>query len=443
MAGMTARLGNAAALLGRIVLGQAPDNLDRQADFLPFVVLEFSPSTGPMGAAVWVDITDALVSFTTSRGRHHELDRTETGKCTLILASDDRRFDPLNAEGPWYGQLAPNKRIRIRAVWDGVDYPVFTGYVEEWTVPLWRPGPVQTKVTAVDGFGLLSEVDVYGNYPEQATGARINDVLTEAGWSTGQPWVLGDAVYGVLGTTTITAPLGDRSISTGVSRIAAQDLDAVDALSHIQLAAQVEAGLVFVSAGGAVTFQARHERIIPQGLKATFGNDTGQLPYVDCDIDASDERMFNHVSVTRVGGQAQVVTDTASIAAYFKHSYSARLPLTSDDEAHGYANWVLQRSKDFRVRLSAVMIDPPGAPATLWPHALGRELSDKIRIVYAPPTGSTIDETSFIERIEHRYSARDAAWTTTFGISPATEPSPWVLEDPTFGVLGVTTRPIF
>lgn len=443
MAGSTARLGNAAARLGRIVLGQAPVIPDAQADFLPLVVVEFSPTTGPMDVPAWVDITDSVVSFETSRGRSRELDRIEAGTCTLVLANDDRRFDPLNADGPYYGALVPYKRIRVRAIWAGIDYPVFTGYVEQWSLPLWRHGAVQCRVTAVDGFGLLSEVEVYGDYPEQATGARINAILTEAGWSTGQAWLLGDATYGVLGTTTIPAPLGDRAISAGVSTITAQTLDGVGALGHMQLAAQLEAGLLFISAGGAVTFQARHERIIPQGLKATFGNDIGQLPYVDCVIDASPDLLYNHVSITRTGGEAQVVSDAASIAAYFKRSYSVRLPLLTDEEAHGYANWVLARSKDFRVRITSVTIDPPAAPDLLWPHALGRELSDKVRTVYSPPVGSAIDETSFIERIEQRYSAPDASWATAFGISPATEPTPWILEDPTYGILGETTRPIF
>lgn len=448
MPGYTALLGNRLARPGRIVLGQAPpaSSTPRAPDFLPALLVEWSPTTGPMGAAVWADITNAVMSFTCARGRQTETDKVEAGTCTLQLANDDRRFDPMNTSGPYYGQLVPRKRIRIQANWAGVWYPVWMGYVEKWNPSLWRYGKMVCPVTATDGFGLLALKKLSTSYPQQLTSERIRAVLTDAGWSTGQGWILGDAVYGVLGTTTIPAPVGDTAISAGQTTVQAVTLTNISALAEIQLMAQTEQGMAYVGPDGSVTFRNRNQRLYPGSVSATFGTNpsAGELPYADADIDATGARIFNEVKITAIGGVEQVATDAASVAAYFGRTFSlSALPLLTDQEALSYASFLLSRTKDFHVRLTDLTIDPPADPDNLWPQVLARRLTDQVRVIYRPDVGSTMNELVLIERVTHVFNAENATWLTTWALSPANIDTTWILEDPVYGLLGTTTIPAY
>jgi hypothetical protein len=447
MTGLTALLGNRLAQLGRVVLGEAPaaPAATRPA-WLPLLVVEFSPSTGPMGAAAWVDITDAVIGFSTDRGRSGALDKVEAGTLTLTLANDDRRFDALNSEGPYYGQLLPRKRIRVQAAWDGVLYPVFSGYVEEWSIPLWRHGAITCRVTASDAFALLAKKKISGTYSEQRAGSRVNAVLNDAGWSTGQAWVVGDAIYGVLGTTTIPGPVAARSISTGATTVQATTLSDVAALTHMQLMAQAENGRLFVGRAGEIVFKSRAATFYNLSERAKFGGPpaAGELPYRDLTINTSDDRVYNEVAATRPGGTRQAATDAASVNAYFGQTYSVTsLPLISDTEALAWANFVLSQVKGFAVRVDGLTFDPTAAPAESWPTALGLELGDRVGVAYRPDAGSALDESLVVERIAHTFTAPSSDWTTTLGLAPADVRSFWVLGDPVLSVLGSTTRPVY
>jgi hypothetical protein len=444
LSGLTASLGDKLARLGRIRLGQAPVGpASTHPAWMAQLLVEWSPSTGPMGAATWEKLTDAVISFTCSRGRATETDKVEAGTLSMVLANDDRRFDPLNSQGPYYGSLVPRKRIRIQAAWNGTLYPVWMGYVEKWNPPLWRYGQITCTVTASDGFGLLANKKISGDFVQQLTSDRISAVLDAAGWSTGQAWILGDPIYGVLGTTTIPAPIGDKQISQGQTTVAAQTLTNVSALAHIQLMATSEQGAAYMGPSGAVTSRSRYQRLYPSSIMATFGTDmnAGELPYTDADIDATGQRIYNDVHVTRTGGTEQVATDQPSIDAYFGKTFSLTgLPLTTDTEALSYANFTLARSKDFHVRLTSLEIDPTASPDLLWPQALGRDLTDEIRVIYRPDVGSTMNELVLLEKVTHTFNARAATWSTVWLTSPANLDSAWILGDASAGILQSTTR---
>lgn len=428
MSGYTAKLGNRLARLGRIVLGEAPVVVATTPAWLPLLVVEFSPTTGATGTPVWVDITTSTVSFTVSRGASTDLDRIETGTCTLVLANDERRFDPTNAYGPYYGQLVPRKRVRIRAIWAGVSYPVFTGYVETWNPPLWRHGKAVTSMKAVDGLGIMALKQVSGAYVQQRTDERIAAILTAAGWSTGQGWLLGDATYGVLGTTTIPAPVGDQALSTGQTTVQAQTLDNVTALTHLQLMQRSEQGFLFVSAGGAFMFRSRHELLYTKTVLSVFGTEFGEVPYADAEIDATGKDITNEVKVTRIGGTEQTASDATSQAAYFTITEAITgLPLLTDTESGYYANFRLSRDKDFRVTVTGVALEPQASPSVCWPVALVRDVGDRVRVRYRPDTGSDMDATAVIARVGHTYQAERAAWVTEFSLTPASTVSAWVL----------------
>lgn len=121
------------------------------------VAVEFSPGVGPTGIPVWEDITTHVKSITYRRGRQRLLDRFETGTATIVLDNRDRRFDPTYTAGPYFGQLLPMRRFRIRAQHNNATYPRFDGYVENWAQTYEKSDTnAECVVTVSDAFKVLA-----------------------------------------------------------------------------------------------------------------------------------------------------------------------------------------------------------------------------------------------------------------------------------------------
>jgi hypothetical protein len=143
----------------------------------------------------------------------------------------------------------------------------------------------------------------------------------------------------------------------------------------------------------------------------------------------------------------QVATDAASQAAYFARTLTRTLPILTDTEALGLAQWLVGLYALPIFRYVSVTLDGLMADA-LWPHMLGRAISERITIAQNPPPQATADPISadcYIESIAHQIDARPDGvfWSTTFGLSSADAlagSSFWILQSATFGVLNSTTR---
>lgn len=120
------------------------------------VTLEVSVAftTDPLDTPTWVDVTayvkDPKLDF--GYGRDQQSGMFRPGAGTITLANDDRRFDPLNSSGPYYGDLVAGRRVRIRAVHSGTTYDEFYAFVDEWKANRDRT----CTLVVVDAFGVLA-----------------------------------------------------------------------------------------------------------------------------------------------------------------------------------------------------------------------------------------------------------------------------------------------
>jgi hypothetical protein len=102
------------------------------------------------------DISEYFQSGAISLGIHEDLLFTriaQVGTCNLTLKNEDRLFTPLNTESPYYGQLVPNRAIRVQATDGTTTWPVFRGYIWSFTPESGgadEDGPI-------DGFSCLIE----------------------------------------------------------------------------------------------------------------------------------------------------------------------------------------------------------------------------------------------------------------------------------------------
>lgn len=123
---------------------------------MPTVTVEVALTTDPGDTPAWTDLSSRFISFTSTRGRRDELQRFDPGRARITLSNEDRALDPTYTASPYYPNVVPMRRIRIRATWNAVTYDVFTGYVDDWRQEYMPPQGAVCVVAATDAFKVLA-----------------------------------------------------------------------------------------------------------------------------------------------------------------------------------------------------------------------------------------------------------------------------------------------
>ena len=121
---------------------------------------EVAFATDPFAATTtWTDVSDyAHVDrdLSTRFGRNLETDTFSAGTLSLTLDNWDRRFDPTNAAGPYYGLLLPMRRIRVSAQHNLLDL-VSSAWNSTAGPPanrgFWGPASGQVTASPIEGYG--------------------------------------------------------------------------------------------------------------------------------------------------------------------------------------------------------------------------------------------------------------------------------------------------
>src|SRR5678810_910657 len=114
-----------------------------------------SPPATPIASITWTTITSYVRSLSFGYGKSDELDTYQAGRLSMVLGNADRRFDPLHATGPYFGNLKPMTPIRVVASYGGTTVTVWTGFVSGFPQAYDPPNDATVNVTASDGFGVL------------------------------------------------------------------------------------------------------------------------------------------------------------------------------------------------------------------------------------------------------------------------------------------------
>lgn len=357
-------------------------------------------------ATNWTDLSDRVRQLSITRGRNYELDRVEAGTAHITFENRDSFLDPTNSDSPYWPQVKPMKRIRVTVEFAEVTYHLFNGFVESW--PPIRRGTKDSEVTVecVDAFATLQQAQLADFYGFAFPGVRINQVLDEINW-----------------------PTGDRLIEDGSSRVADADFtqNRTAALEHLQAVAESEAGYIFMDGNGKFCFHDRHHRrtdpdaVIPAAI---FGNVPFTLPYTDIDPSYDAAHIYNDIALTVPDDPMPASAgDAASQEQYWKRSLERSTELYSWNEAQTQAAYLLQRYKDPYLRFDSLTIRP-GPIGNLWAHALGREIGDRIQIQHQPTSGPDdpvpplVQQDCFIEGINHEVAG--LKWTTRWQLSTPT-----------------------
>ena len=113
----------------------------------PVAVVEIAFDDGPyVVSPTWTDVTAYVRGMEISRGVNDDWELVASGSASVTLSNRDRRFDPFNTSGPYYGKLLPRRQIRIRATHSATTYDVFRGFVDGWP-PQWTDAGYDSTVT--------------------------------------------------------------------------------------------------------------------------------------------------------------------------------------------------------------------------------------------------------------------------------------------------------
>ena len=374
-----------------------------------------------------VDISDQVRRVSTRRGRNRILANFEAGTATVTLNDPNSDFSPDNPSSPYFGKLLPLRKIRIYAQTvlsgNGVEVNLFSGYINSYDTSFYKGTNSEATVTlqCSDAFRLLNNVStevpaIPGASAGQLTGTRIETLLDFAEFpdslmllNPGQ-------------TTCQVDPGGNRSL-----------------LQAIQTVEQTEFGAFFIGRDGKATFFDRNTVSLLSDLTPFEYTDvrpipSGSYPYQDVDFTFDDQLVLNDVSVTRIGGTAQIVTDQDSIDTYYyKSGQRTNLLMETDGEALDQAQMLIASRKNAQLEIQSMTLNLNADVNEFNTFDnLRLDIYRLINITKSMPGGSFITRELFVQGVNHDVTPNN--WNITVYTS---EPiiQAFILDSTTQGIL--------
>jgi hypothetical protein len=355
------------------------------------------------GGIDYVDVSDALVSVSTKRGRSRDLERTSAGQLSVDLRNENRAFDPLNYSSPLQPLVVPRKPVRVVA--DGT--AVFTGVVDDWNFSYNMGGVSVASLGASDAFSLFArEENAGGSAVEQGSGARIGAVLDQL---------------------SIAWPALDRDIDTGNTTLLAGPIQG-NALTYLQDIEESEAGLIYMSKDGKVSFR---ERLIqPVSSAVMFGDDLG-IPYDAIEIVYGTEQLANAVTVTSATGTA-TASDATSQEVYGLTEVDKDTLLVAGD-LQGLADYIIARYSTPEYRIQRIRVSMRALTQEQQTSVLSLELGGQADVRFTPNRiGQPISIRNRIIGISHDVDPDSHFVSFSFEELPFEF---FILDDAVFGIL--------
>ena len=321
-----------------------------------------------LGGTRFFDITDRLVSASTSRGKNQALDRIDAGQLNLVLDNFDRLFDPLYADGFYFGQLIPGREIRISC--NG--FPVIYGYVDDLDIA-YEPGNRSiVSFQASDGLSNLTINNLPEVFPDvELSGARVTRILDlpEVDW-----------------------PVDDRSIDAGNTLLSDTDItEGTQAVSYLQLIATSESGEVFVSKDNKFVFRERNSTPnLPNIIFTDEASISGftVIPFAELGVVYGTEELYNRIVLSNdfpSFPDEVTVEDLDSQVLYGPRSYTQDKLLNNElADLESLANFLLLRFKEPQYRFNSVSVVMDILSQTQQDEILDLEIGDIVQVRFTP-----------------------------------------------------------
>lgn len=373
------------------------------------------------GVDQFSEITTQVTGIRAFRGKKNVLDSIAPGTMTITAIDPARAFDPFNEASVYYDTtddtpgLSPLRQIRLSRNGEFLFKGRVVDFAYDYGTALTKNLPT-VVITCADDLFLLSNTFLSAFTPsEELSSARVSTILDrpEVGY-----------------------PAGTRDIQTGTTTLGAYAIaEGTSVTSYLRgISDDAEAGRVFVSRTGDLTFDARLGSTL-SGPTVEFNDDGTDTPYSGLSIDFSTDQVINRATVQRVGGTAQTDSDATSITLYQTQAVSKTGSfLSSDAQALTLAEYLLApdpeaRFSDVQVNFAALTTNQKNAVAIL-------EIGDTVQITRNFASGSPASITSelAVEGVEHTIDPRQGHRMRIY-TSPTTLVYELILDDAEFGIL--------
>jgi hypothetical protein len=205
----------------------------------------------------WQEITDYVREVRIRRGRQFELDRIDASTLALKLDNSDRRFDPSYVSGPYYPNVLPMRRMRVRAAAFGPG-SALTVSGNEITDALRALGAQGDGRSSDSSFGIWRGV----SNPLTNSGFETN----AAGWAT----QVGTEALGAPAAT--GAKFGTKALP--VTTPGGVGSEGVRSNSVTVTAAQTHTASIYVSGSGTVALSLNERDAADANVGETVGTST-------------------------------------------------------------------------------------------------------------------------------------------------------------------------
>lgn len=392
---------------------------------LGFIVREFTLDSSTLngedvldGTLEGLDISEYVQSLTISRGRSDQFSSFRTGTLTLVLRNNDRRFDPINEDSPYWdittgkSGVTPRRRVQVSSG----SQALFTGRITDIDVE-YNFDLSTCTITAADDFVLLASA---------FTGAAF----------TPSAELSGSRVSAILDLAEVDYPAATRSIDTGVATLGAYQIDAnTNAATYLQRVAEAEQGLFYVAADGTLTFTDRVTSSFASSI-ATFTDTGSDISYQGLDTIYGQEFLYNKVQTQTETGTVQTADDAASQTEFGISTLALTdLLLANDAAALTLADKLLSLYKDPEYRFDNLRVLASAQTTPNRTLLMSLDMGDVITVTRTFSTGTpaSVTDDYAIERITHQILPD--RHIITFGLYVADLVFPFILNDPVFGVL--------
>ena len=369
------------------------------------------------GATPLTDVTSDVQSVTISRGRSRDLSTFSTGTASVQLLNNERKYENTNTSSPYSPGIEPMIAIHIDATTDGGSSykDLFVGFVTDINLTYPDKSNSFAEFVAADGFMKIANTNlINASFSSLDSGALVSAILDNANVKFG----------------------ADRNIETGISTM--QSLSSINenTLSVLQNVERSENGLLFMSKDGKLTFKSRHTTF-PSTPAATFSDDGSDVPYLRVDYINDDNEIFNVVSLSRIGGTTQTVSDAGSQGKYLIRTLTRdNLYNNSDTDVNDAANFLLGKFKDALIRFDNLIVDLTEASASNQATVLDREVGDVVKVELTPPGSGSPGQITSNEIIDSiSYNITPTIFSCSYKLSNADVQAFMRLNNTLFGVL--------
>ena len=342
-----------------------------------------------------IDLTPNVYNISITRGRNIQRDTYEAGTAVIRVLDPLSYFNPQNTASPYYGYLAPLRKIRVSATTATTQKYLFSGYITEYkyTYPV-NQDTGYVDIECSDAFRLfnLANITTVASAPAgQTTSARVSAILNQ-----------------------VSFPSSMRTISTGLNTCIADPGTARTALGAIKNAEFAEQGAFYINGSGTAVFKSRNEVVSSiAGTPIEFNQTTG-IPYKNLVFAFDDKLIVNQSSVQRYGSASpQFYQNSASVAKYFPHQYSAQdVVIDTDANALNIAATVVATRAETTIRIDQMSIDllDSKVPTNT---IIGLDYFDVLTISNVQPDGSTIVKTLQCQGLSWQISPSAMSCTIT------------------------------